>query len=164
MGGTRLIRTGQSETAFSWQGSWGPRRDVAAGARALVCARAAPIPLHACRARLSSVAFLWVELTFEFPRFSLGCVVTHIFLPSDHKESISSIEFLKITAHNNSPTRNTRLTHSQDIPDSPLLHRGVKAILDAASRASSAASSTRDAFLRERTPFAEKTVRDESPT
>ena len=73
-------------------------------------------------------------------------------------------ELLEMTAHGNSPTRNTRLTHSQGFPDSPLLHRGVKAILDAQLRASDATWSTRDASLRGRRTFVGKTVRGKSST
>ena len=73
-------------------------------------------------------------------------------------------ELLEMTAHDNSPTRDTRLTHPQGVPNSPLLHRGVKAILDAQLRASGATLSTRDAFLRGRSTFVGKIVRGKSST
>ena len=73
-------------------------------------------------------------------------------------------ELLEMTAHDNSPTRNTRLTHPQGVPGSALLHRGVKAILDAQFRAFGATRSTRDASLRGRRTFVGKTVRGKSST
>jgi hypothetical protein len=60
----------------------------------------------------------------------------------------------EITACNNLPTRKTRLTHSQGVPGSPLLHREVMTILDVHNHTSSAPWSTRDASLRGRSAFA----------
>ena len=56
-----------------------------AGAGSLVRALGDPIPVHACRAWLLSVAFLCAKSTLAFPKLSSRYAITHIFLLSDHK-------------------------------------------------------------------------------
>lgn len=125
----------------------------------LVRAHCDPAPVYARRARLFSVASLWVGLTLAFRKFSSRCVVTRIFPPSDRMRG-PSVPSTSITACNNSPTRNTRLAHSQSIPESPLPHRHVTAIFDVQLRAPSATWSTLDTFLRGRTPSVGRMMRE----
>ena len=90
VGGTGSTGVGRSEEGgVSWWRFLGPRRGVFARAGFIVHAPGALTPVHACRARMLSVAFLWVELILAFLVFS--SVVTHALLLSDYK-MITSVQ------------------------------------------------------------------------